>query len=79
MPLTYQVASLNMEWCLECHRNAEQFIRPKKEVFTMAWPPETWDESSDKQWHQNVEGPKLVQEYKLQSTEVLTSCSTCHR
>ena len=21
MPLTYQVASLHMEWCLECHRN----------------------------------------------------------
>jgi len=79
MPLTYQVASLNMEWCLECHRNPQQFIRPRKEVFNMEWPPAVWGQSDDKEWHQDIEGPKLVNEYKLRSTDVLTSCSTCHR
>ncbi|HKS40140.1 MAG TPA: cytochrome c3 family protein [Blastocatellia bacterium] len=71
MPLTWQVESLQMEWCLECHREPQKFIRPKKEVFTMDWPPETWK--------QDEEGAKLLTENKIQSTTVLTSCSTCHR
>src|SRR2546426_5223022 len=71
MPLTYQFASLNMEWCLECHRQPEKFIRPKKQVFTMEWPPMQWEESNDNQWHQEAEGPKLVGEYKIQSSAVL--------
>jgi hypothetical protein len=71
MPLTWQVASLQMEWCLECHREPQKFIRPKSEVFTMDWPPAAW--------RQDVEGQKLLTENKVQSTAVLTSCSTCHR
>jgi hypothetical protein len=39
MPLMWQNASLQMEWCLQCHRNPEKFIRPKSEIFTMEWPP----------------------------------------
>ena len=35
MPLMYQARSLLMEWCLECHRAPEQFIRPRAEVFNM--------------------------------------------
>ncbi|MGA9767632.1 MAG: cytochrome c3 family protein [Blastocatellia bacterium] len=71
MPLTWQVQSLQMEWCLECHREPQKFIRPKKEVFTMDWPPAGWK--------QDDEGQKLLTENKIQSTAVLTSCSTCHR
>jgi len=29
MPLMYMENSLQMEWCLECHRNPEKNIRPK--------------------------------------------------
>jgi len=71
MPLTWQVESLQMEWCLGCHREPQKFIRPKKEVFTMDWPPAAWK--------QDEEGAKLLTENKIQSTNVLTSCSTCHR
>ena len=71
MPLTWQVESLQMEWCLGCHREPQKFIRPKKEVFTMDWPPAAWK--------QDEEGAKLLTENKIQSTTVLTSCSTCHR
>src|ERR1044071_882122 len=71
MPLTWQVESLQMEWCIECHREPQKFIRPKKEVFTMDWPPAGWK--------QDEEGAKLLTENKIQSTAVLTSCSTCHR
>src|SRR5207253_2468259 len=37
MPLTYQAANLQMEWCLECHRHPERFIRPRDRVFDMGW------------------------------------------
>src|SRR5438128_1036800 len=41
MPLTYQAASLLMSWCLDCHRDPERHVRPREEVFNMAWqsPP----------------------------------------
>jgi hypothetical protein len=71
MPLTYQAASLQMEWCLQCHRQPEMFIRPKSQVFQMDWPPPDYNQSE--------EGKRLAKEYKIQSTGVLTSCSTCHR
>src|SRR6266705_2934164 len=76
MPRTYQAASLQMEWCLQCHRQPEMFIRPKSQVFQMDWPPAEWAHSEDMKWHQDVEGTKLVKEYQLKSTAILTSCST---
>jgi hypothetical protein len=71
MPLTMQVVSLQMEWCLECHREPQKFIRPKEEVFNMEWPPPGYDQAQ--------EGERLVKEYNVPPTGVLTSCSTCHR
>jgi len=67
MPLTVQKNSLQMDWCLTCHRAPEQFVRPRSEVFTMGYRPPV---------PQSVLGPKLVDEYGIQS---LTTCSTCHR
>ena len=67
MPLTWQKASLQMEWCLDCHRHPEQHVRPREEVFTMGYEPPIEQEEL---------GRRLVKEYKIQS---LTSCSTCHR
>ena len=67
MPLTKQQNSLQMEWCLNCHRNPQEFVRPREEVFTMGYrPPEA----------QATLGPKLVAEYKIKPS---TDCSTCHR
>jgi len=67
MPLTRQVQSLQMEWCLNCHRNPQDYVRPRSEVFTMGYRPTV---------PQSVLGPQLVKEYDIHS---LTSCSTCHR
>jgi hypothetical protein len=67
MPLTAQARTLQMEWCLNCHRNPEQFVRPRSEVTTMGYRPPR---------PQSEIGPQLVKEYGIQS---LTSCSTCHR
>ena len=67
MPLMRQVESLQMEWCLNCHRHPEDYVRPRSEVFTMGYRPTV---------PQSVLGPQLVMEYNIKS---LTSCSTCHR
>lgn len=72
MPLMWKTETLNMEWCLECHRAPEKFVRPKEEVFNMAWQP------VDDHGH-NVQatlGARLVKEYKINPS---TDCSTCHR
>jgi hypothetical protein len=37
MPLTYQESSLQMEWCLNCHRNPANNLRPTSEIYQMAW------------------------------------------
>lgn len=70
MPLMYQASSLQMEWCLTCHRNPERFVRPKDQVFNMQWEPPA---------DQIAGGRRLVREYHIQGPNVLTSCSTCHR
>ena len=67
MPLMWREHTLYMEWCLECHRNPERFVRPRDQVFNM-----DWQSPAD----QIAFGEKLVQEYKI---ERLTSCSVCHR
>src|SRR5216110_2885254 len=33
MPIAYQASTLQMEWCLGCHRAPEQFVRPAAKVF----------------------------------------------
>ena len=70
MPLMRQEHSLQMEWCLGCHRQPEQFLRPREEVFNMSWQPAG---------EQITLGRKLMKEYNIKSAAVLTSCSTCHR
>jgi len=70
MPLIYQQNSLQMQWCLNCHRHPYRYVRPRSEVFTMGYRP-TED--------QEVMGRRLVAEYKIQDPRTLTSCSTCHR
>ena len=37
MNLTFQASTLLMEWCIKCHRNPEENLRPKAEVFSMTW------------------------------------------
>jgi cytochrome c peroxidase len=37
MPLMYEENSLQMEWCLNCHRNPVKNLRPTSEIYNMAW------------------------------------------
>jgi cytochrome c7-like protein len=68
MPLMYQYASLQMEWCLDCHRDPSRYIRPREAVFQMDWEPSP-----------GFDGKRLVKEYRVLPPKILTSCSTCHR
>ena len=38
---------LQMEWCLDCHRNTEKYIRPRSEITTMGYDP---DGRSGRRW-----------------------------
>ena len=37
MPIMYMENSLQMEWCLNCHRNPVKSLRPTSEIYSMAW------------------------------------------
>jgi hypothetical protein len=67
MPLMWQQAPLHMEWCLDCHRNPERFVRPRSQVFSMDWVP-----AGD----QIESGRALVKEYDIKPP---TDCTVCHR
>jgi hypothetical protein len=70
MPAVYQENTLQMEWCIACHRDPSQYIRPKSEIFNMEW------KDSDLNAAERVQ---LKDQYKIRSREMMTSCSTCHR
>src|SRR5437773_8260022 len=39
MPLMRKEASLQMEWCLDCHRRPERYVRPREAVFRVDYTP----------------------------------------
>lgn len=70
MPLMRQDKSLQMEWCLDCHRNPAPYLRPREEIVTMGYQPAV---------SQQELGARLVAEYGIAGVEHMTSCSVCHR
>ena len=70
MPLMIQKSSLQMEWCLDCHRDPSRYVRPRDQITTMGYLPAV---------AQSEIGPRLVKEYKIAGVEHMTSCSVCHR
>jgi hypothetical protein len=70
MGLTWQQNTMQMEWCLDCHRAPEKNLRPREFITKMGYVPEG---------DQMEIGRKLKQEYKIQDARTLTSCNTCHR
>lgn len=70
MALTWQHATLYMEWCLDCHRRPERYVRPPGKIFDMTWEPPA---------DQLARGRELVKLYKIDDNRRLTDCSTCHR
>lgn len=69
MPLVWKEHTLWMKWCIDCHKDPARQIRPREEVFNMAYQPPS---------NQLELGRKLVRAYNIH-TEQLTDCSMCHR
>ena len=67
MASVYQAAPLSMQWCVSCHRDPAEHLRPVSEVTTMGWKPPV---------PQRQLGEALVRENRVQQ---LTNCTTCHR
>ncbi len=83
MPLMYNYASLQMEWCLNCHRNSEEYLRPRDQVFNMRYQQPTTAQPVVVDGKAYVDqlslGRDLQQKYHLRTVADITSCSTCHR
>jgi hypothetical protein len=60
--------SFSMTFCLDCHRNPSEYLRPPEQVFNLDW---TTNEVAQKQI-----GKKLAHDWKVES---LQNCSACHR
>jgi len=83
MPLMFNYASLQMEWCLDCHRAPEKNLRPRDQVFNMRYEPPSSDKPvalEGKVYTDQISlGMDLVKKYHLRTVTDITSCSTCHR
>jgi len=77
MPLMYQNGTLQMAWCLNCHRRVEDFIRPREQVFNLHYDPTT-DPDHPGETQMSL-GRKLVREYHILPKQQLEDCFTCHR
>ena len=67
MEQVYQVKSLSMGWCLECHRDPAPHLRPVECVTDMNWTPDN---------DARTLGEHLMQENNIAPS---TDCSACHR
>ena len=83
MPLMYNFASLQMEWCLDCHRAPEKYLRPREQVFNMRYEQPSSGKPivvDGKSYTEQLSlGTDLVHKYNLRTVADITSCSTCHR
>jgi len=83
MPLMFNYASLQMEFCLDCHRDAAKYLRPRDQVFNMRYQQPSGAQPviyNGKEYKDQLSlGTDLVKEYKLRTVADITSCSTCHR
>jgi hypothetical protein len=69
MPLTWRTQSLEMKWCLDCHRHPEAVLRQPGQIFDMAWQPPP---------DQAARGPQLLAQYHIDKPRLI-ECSVCHR
>jgi hypothetical protein len=83
MPLMYNFASLQMEWCLDCHRAPDKYLRPRDQVFNMRYEQPSTEKPVEvdgtKYTDQRELGKYLIQKHNLRTPTDITSCSTCHR
>jgi hypothetical protein len=65
MPLMWREHTLQMQWCLDCHRNPAPHLRPRDAVFAMDWQPSA-----------EFNPAELLERYLVEN---VTTCSACHQ
>ncbi|MEY2428525.1 MAG: hypothetical protein QOJ40_1410 [Verrucomicrobiota bacterium] len=74
MEEVYQVQSLTMAFCLDCHRDPASKIRPPNKITDLNWK---WnDDPKEAARLQELHGAEMVRDWKVES---LQTCSACHR
>lgn len=74
MEEVYHAQPLSMTFCLDCHRQPAQKIRPLDKITDLGWQ---WSpDPKENARLQLLHGEKMVQEWKVES---LQNCSACHR
>jgi hypothetical protein len=68
MVRTKQAQPFTMAWCLDCHRDPVPYLRPREQVFDMAWRPRD----------DRAEGKRLLVAYGIEPVH-LDDCHICHR
>ena len=83
MPLMYQAGTLQMEWCLQCHRDTASELRPRDQVFNMKYEQPSREHQvafNGKEFaDQKQLGAEIQKVYHIRTKLELTSCETCHR
>jgi hypothetical protein len=84
MPLMFQASSLQMRWCLECHRSPQEYLRPRDQVFNMDFVVDTnvkreFSDSQHEVTDQDSLGRALIDLYHIPTDGRITNCYTCHR
>ena len=69
MPITCKTQPLYMRWCLDCHRQPEEYLRRPSEVFDLQFKPSQ---------NQSVSNRQLIVANHVHP-QGLTDCYTCHR
>ncbi|MSQ90814.1 MAG: cytochrome C [Phycisphaerales bacterium] len=68
MEVVYRFAPLSMGWCLECHREPLDRVRPISQITNLAWDQKTELTPEERD--------SLIKLYHINPSE---NCSTCHR
>ena len=95
MEEVYHAKSLSMGFCLDCHREPENHLRPLEEVYNLDYDPEQYLASKPEvaqlvndfiAGNEELEGKKLSSQQKLGhylkdhwNVAPKESCATCHR
>lgn len=69
MPLMRRTHTLQMGWCLECHRKPDESVRDREDIYHFGKLSET---------KTREHGRELVKEYQI-DVKQLTDCWICHR
>ena len=77
MPVVYHDKSHSMAWCLDCHRNPEEALRPLEHITNLDWQAPITKEGQSQEEAQRELGLKLKHDWNIHAPD--QNCFGCHR